>query len=43
MVTQYYPISMGLTHRKGSIEDIRTDYLFTHVRGEIPPHVVRQK
>ena len=28
-------------HRKGSIEDIKgVDYLFTHVRGEIPPHVV---
>ena len=28
-------------HRKGSIEDIDgVDYLFTHVRGEIPPHVV---
>jgi len=28
-------------HRKGSIEDINdVDYLFTHVRGEIPPHVV---
>ena len=28
-------------HRKGSIEDIEgVDYLFTHVRGEIPPHVV---
>ena len=27
-------------HRKGSIEDINdVDYLFTHVRGEIPPHV----
>ena len=26
-------------HRKGSIEDIDADYLFTHVRGEIPPHV----
>ena len=27
-------------HRKGSIEDIDdVDYLFTHVRGEIPPHV----
>ena len=28
-------------HRKNSIEDIDdVDYLFTHVRGEIPPHVV---
>jgi len=28
-------------HKKGSIEDIDdVDYLFTHVRGEIPPHVV---
>ena len=27
-------------HKKGSIENVRTDYLFTHVRGEIPPHVV---
>tara|TARA_B100000963_G_scaffold12221_1_gene9476 strand:- start:6633 stop:7586 length:954 start_codon:yes stop_codon:yes gene_type:complete len=27
-------------HRKKSIEDINVDYLFTHVRGEIPPHVV---
>ena len=27
-------------HKKGSIENIKTDYLFTHVRGEIPPHVV---
>ena len=27
-------------HKKGSIEDIDgVDYLFTHVRGEIPPHV----
>ena len=27
-------------HRKKSIEDIHdVDYLFTHVRGEIPPHV----
>ena len=27
-------------HRKGSIEDIDdVDYLFAHVRGEIPPHV----
>jgi hypothetical protein len=26
-------------HKKNSIEDIDTDYLFTHVRGEIPPHV----
>ena len=27
-------------HRKGSIEDIEgVDYIFTHVRGEIPPHV----
>ena len=26
-------------HRKKSIEDINVDYLFTHVRGEIPPHV----
>ena len=26
-------------HKKGSIEDIDADYLFTHVRGEIPPHV----
>ena len=27
-------------HRKNSIEDIEdVDYLFTHVRGEIPPHV----
>jgi len=27
-------------HRKGSIESIEADILFTHVRGEIPPHVV---
>ena len=28
-------------HKRGSIEDIDdVDYLFTHVRGEIPPHVV---
>ena len=29
-------------HKKNSIEDIEdtVDYLFTHVRGEIPPHVV---
>ena len=28
-------------HKKGSIEDIDdVDYIFTHVRGEIPPHVV---
>ena len=26
-------------HRKNSIESIEADYLFTHVRGEIPPHV----
>ena len=26
-------------HRKKSIEDINTEVLFTHVRGEIPPHV----
>ena len=26
-------------HRKHGIEDIDADYLFTHVRGEIPPHV----
>ena len=26
-------------HRKHGIEDINADYLFTHVRGEIPPHV----
>jgi DNA repair exonuclease SbcCD nuclease subunit len=26
-------------HKKGSIENIDTNYLFTHVRGEIPPHV----
>jgi len=26
-------------HKKHSIEDINADYLFTHVRGEIPPHV----
>jgi len=26
-------------HKKGSIEMIDADYLFTHVRGEIPPHV----
>ena len=26
-------------HRKKSIEDINTEILFTHVRGEIPPHV----
>jgi len=26
-------------HKKNSIEDINTEYLFTHVRGEIPPHV----
>ena len=27
-------------HRKKSIETIDADYLFTHVRGEIPPHVM---
>jgi len=27
-------------HRKNSIEDIDAEVLFTHVRGEIPPHVV---
>ena len=27
-------------HKKGSIEMIDADYLFTHVRGEIPPHVM---
>ena len=27
-------------HRKKSIEEISAKYLFTHVRGEIPPHVV---
>jgi len=27
-------------HRKGSIEAIDAQILFTHVRGEIPPHVV---
>ena len=26
-------------HKKNSIEDIDTEILFTHVRGEIPPHV----
>jgi DNA repair exonuclease SbcCD nuclease subunit len=26
-------------HKKHGIEDINADYLFTHVRGEIPPHV----
>ena len=26
-------------HRKNSIEDIDAEHLFTHVRGEIPPHV----
>ena len=26
-------------HKKKSIESIDADYLFTHVRGEIPPHV----
>ena len=26
-------------HRKGSIEGINAEVLFTHVRGEIPPHV----
>jgi len=26
-------------HRKGSIEDLDVECLFTHVRGEIPPHV----
>jgi len=26
-------------HRKNSIEDINSSVLFTHVRGEIPPHV----
>ena len=26
-------------HKKKSIEDINADVLFTHVRGEIPPHV----
>ena len=27
-------------HKKNCIETIDADYLFTHVRGEIPPHVV---
>ena len=27
-------------HKKGSIEAIDADVLFTHVRGEIPPHVL---
>ena len=27
-------------HKKKSIETIDAEYLFTHVRGEIPPHVV---
>ena len=27
-------------HKKKSIEEISAEYLFTHVRGEIPPHVV---
>ena len=27
-------------HKKNSIESINADILFTHVRGEIPPHVV---
>jgi|GEM_PF-691435 DNA repair exonuclease SbcCD nuclease subunit len=27
-------------HKKGSIESIDATYLFTHVRGEIPPHVM---
>ena len=27
-------------HKKKSIETIDADYLFTHVRGEIPPHVM---
>ena len=27
-------------HKRGSIEKIDAEYLFTHVRGEIPPHVV---
>lgn len=27
-------------HKKNSIEDINSPILFTHVRGEIPPHVV---
>jgi len=27
-------------HKKNSIENIDTEILFTHVRGEIPPHVV---
>ena len=27
-------------HKKKSIEKISAEYLFTHVRGEIPPHVV---
>ena len=26
-------------HKKNAIEDINADVLFTHVRGEIPPHV----
>ena len=26
-------------HKKNSIEDIDAEHLFTHVRGEIPPHV----
>ena len=27
-------------HKKNHIEDIEADILFTHVRGEIPPHVI---
>ena len=27
-------------HKKNSIETIDAEYLFTHVRGEIPPHVM---
>ena len=27
-------------HKKNSIEDVDAEVLFTHVRGEIPPHVV---
>ena len=27
-------------HKKNCIETIDADYLFTHVRGEIPPHVI---
>ena len=27
-------------HKKNSIENIEAEHLFTHVRGEIPPHVI---